>query len=68
MSGRLPGRGRADERVHIAFGNDWTIRLIGDQPDRLQEAVEETIRQLTRYPSSVDWPDRLGRRYLKATG
>ena len=55
----------ADERVHIAFGNDWTLRLIGDQPERLAEAVEATIRQIEDSPGLREWPDRLRQRYLR---
>jgi hypothetical protein len=54
----------ADERVHIAFGNDWTLRLIGDRPDQLEIAVEETIRQIESL-GFHDWSDRLRQRYIK---
>jgi hypothetical protein len=56
----------ADERVHIGFGNDWTIRLIGDQPERLKAAVDETVRQLKEgFPRLYDeWAEKLPRRYL----
>jgi hypothetical protein len=56
----------ADERVHIAFGNDWTLRLIGDQPDQLAAAVDETVRQLEAgFPALYsEWSEKLPRRYL----